>query len=161
MNGSIDTKIKDIEPMTVAYINLVGHYSQIPVTFEKLYRWINQKNYKPVGPAIAVFHNIPGQVPDDQLHWELRSRLSGDVAEIEPDADGLGVKRLSASTAATAVHRGPYENVEPVYTALNTWIETNDYEISGPPEELYWNDPTQIPTEPMTEIRFPVRKKSL
>jgi len=161
MNRSIDIKVKDIEPMMVAYINVVGHFSQIPVAFEKLYQWIARKDYKPVGPAVAVYYNIPGQVPDDQLNWELRSRLSGDVAEVEPDADGLGVKRLGAIKAATTLYKGPYENVEPVHETLNAWITTNNYEICGPVEELYLNDATQTPgAEPLTEIRFPVRQRT-
>lgn len=158
--ASIDVKIKDIKPMTVAFIRVKGHFSQIPTAFGKLYNWIAQRGYKPVGPAIAVYYNIPGQVPDEQLSWELRSQLSGDVAEVEPDADGLGVKKLAAVKMATTIYRGPYEGVEPTYTALGTWVMANNYEVSGPPQELYLNDPTKTPAEePLTEIRFPVRKK--
>ena len=40
MNPSIDVKIKDINPMTVAFINIKGDFSQIPMTFQKLYGWI-------------------------------------------------------------------------------------------------------------------------
>ena len=160
MNLSIDIKVKDIKPMTVAFINVKGHYSQIPATFEKLYGWIAQKGYKPIGPAIAVYYNIPGQVPDDELSWELRSQLSGNVAEVEPDEEGLGVKKLDAIKMATTIYKGPYENVEASYTALQTWVMTNGYEMSGPPEELCLNDPTKTPEEePLTEIRFPICKK--
>ena len=157
---SIDVKIKDFGPTTVAYISVKGHFSQIPVAFGKLYSWVIQKGYKPVGPPMAVYYNIPGQVPDEQLSWELRSQLSGDVAEVEPDADGLGVKKLAAVKMATTVYRGPYEGVEPTYHALLNWVVTNGYETCGPPEELYLNDPSKTPAEePLTKIRFPVRKK--
>lgn len=145
--------------MTVAFINVKGDFSQIPMTFKKLYGWIAQKGYKPVGAAIAVYHNIPGEVPDEELSWELRSQLSGDIAEVEADSEGLGVKRLGATEMATTIYKGPYENIEQVYTALNTWVSTNDYEVSGPVEELYLNDPTITGEEPLTEIRFPVRKR--
>lgn len=160
MNPSIDIKIKDIQPMAVAFLNVKGHYSQIPMAFEKLYRWIVQKGYKPVGPAIAVYYNTPGQVPDDQLSWELRSQLSDDVVEGGPDAEGLGVKKLNAQRMATTIYKGPYENIEPTYATLNTWVMTNNYEISGPIEELYLNNPNETPAEePITEIRLPIRKK--
>ncbi len=157
---SIDVKVKDIKPMTVAYISAKGHFSQIPAAFGRLYSWIAQRGYKPVGPAIAVYYNIPGQVPDEQLSWELRSQLSGDVAEVEPDADGLGVKKLAAVKMATTICKGPYEGVEPTYAALGSWVVTNDYEVSGPVEELYLNDPAKTPgEEPLTEIRFPVSRR--
>jgi len=41
--------------MTVAFINVKGDFSQIPMTFQKLYGWIVQKGYKPIGPSIAVY----------------------------------------------------------------------------------------------------------
>lgn len=160
MNAAIDVKLKDIKAMTVACIKVKGHFSQIPTAFGRLYSWIAQRGYKPVGPAMAVYYNTPGQVPDEQLSWELRSQLSGDVAEMEPDADGLGVKKLAAAKMATTIHRGPYESIEPVYAALGNWVVTNNYEVCGPAEELYLNDPNKTPAEePITEIRFPVRKK--
>ena len=132
---SIDVKVKDIKPMTVAFISIKGHFSQIPAAFGKLYGWIVQRGYKPVGPAMAEYYNIPGQVPDEQLSWELRSQLSGDVAEVAPDAEGLGVKKLDAIKMATTIYRGPYEGVEPTYVALGNWVVTNNYEVCGPPEE--------------------------
>ena len=159
MNPSIDVKIKDINPMTVAFISAKGDFSQIPMAFQKLYGWIAQKGYKPIGPSIAVYYNIPGEVPDEQLSWELRSQLSGDIAEVGLDTEGLGVKKLDAVKMATTIYKGPYENIEPVYIALNTWIATSDYEVNGPVEELYFNDPTIAGEEPLTEIRFPIYKK--
>ena len=159
MKPSINVKIKDINPMTVAFINVKGDFSQIPMTFQKLYGWITQKGYKPIGPSIAVYYNILGGVPDEQLSWELRSQLSGDIAEVGPDTEGLGVKKLDAVKMAATIYKGPYENIEPVYVALNTWISTNDYEVSGSVEELYFNDPIITGEEPLTEIRFPIRKR--
>ena len=159
MNPSIKVKIKDINPITVAFISIKGDFSQILMTFQKLYGWIAQKGYKPIGPSIAVYYNIPGEVPDEQLSWELRSQLSGDIAEIEPDTEGIGVKKLAAVKMATTIYKGPYENIEPVYYALNNWVSTNNYEVSGPVEELYFNDPSIAGEEPLTEIRFPIRKR--
>ena len=146
-------------PMIVAFINVIGDFNQIPKIFQKLYGWISQKGYKPIGPSIAVYYNIPGEVPNEQLNWELMSQLSGDIVESAPDTDGLGVKKVNAVKMATTVYKGPYENIEPVYVALNTWITANKYEIIGPVQELYFNDPTIVGEVPITEIRIPVRKR--
>ena len=159
MHPSIDVKIKDINPMTVAFIKMRGDFSQIPATFQKLYGWITQEGYQPIGPSIALYYNIPGEVPDEQLSWELMSQLSSDVAEMEPGADGLGVKKLDAVKVASTMYEGPYENIEPVYIALNTWVGDNNYEVDGPPKELYYNDPTKPGVVPITEIRLPIRKR--
>ena len=156
----IKATVKEIAPMTVTFLIGKGHYNQIPVAFGALYGWIMEKGYKPRGPAIAVYHNMPGQVPDDELRWELRSQISADVAESGPNREGLGVKRLGAVRVAAVTHKGPYEKLEETFRALILWVEENGYETSGPTEELYLNDPAKVPTdELLTEIRFPVSRK--
>lgn len=160
MSSPIVVTIKQLNPVTVAFLSVTGHYSQIPTAFDRLYGWINQKGYQPHGPAITVWYNIPGEVPDNELHWEVRSALSGDVIGIAPDLDNLGVKRLDAAQVATTMHKGPYDEVEKTYKALLAWVAANGYEIIGPPEELYYNEPAKTPPgELLTEIRFPVCKK--
>ncbi|MFC2058105.1 GyrI-like domain-containing protein [Chloroflexota bacterium] len=160
MDSQIIVKIKKLDPVTVAFLSVIGHYSQIPDALGKLYGWISRKGYEPHGPAITVYYNIPGEVPDDQLHWEVRSALSGGVEESAPDLDGLGVKRTGSVQVATTMHKGPYDAVEDTYEALLGWVVANGYEIIGPPEELYFNEPASTPPgELLTEIRIPVGKK--
>lgn len=160
MSSSFKAVVKKTKPATVAFLHVTGHYNQIPIALGRLYSWINEKGYVPKGPAITVYYNIPGEVPDDQLQWEVRSMLSGNVAESGPDKQGLGVKRVGAIQIATTMHKGPYEEVEKSYRALMVWVEENGYEINGPVEELYYNDPSKTPLqELLTEIRLPVRKQ--
>jgi effector-binding domain-containing protein len=158
----VDTKkptLKNIESMTVAYIKVKGHFSQIPTSFNKLYTWIDERRYKPCGPSIVVYYNIPGQVPDNELQWELRSKISDDKNEIEPNKEGLGVKHLDAKYVASLLHKGPYEKVEETYKSLSLWIENEKCIVNGPPEELYYNSPEQVPPEELlTEIRFPIQR---
>jgi len=160
MHSTIKPTLKETKPMTVAFIKTKGHFSQIPAAFGRLYNWITEKGYKPHGPAIVVYYNIPGQVPDDELQWELRSQISEHVTESSPNREGLGVKRLGTAYVAAVTHEGPYEKLEETYQLLTLWVDNNEYEANGPPEELYFNSPEQVPpSELRTEIRFPVRKK--
>jgi effector-binding domain-containing protein len=157
--GTYKPTVKTIESMTVAFIQVTGHFSQIPAAFGKLYIWISENGYKPVGPSIAVYYNIPGQVPDNELQWELRSKLSDDVNEREPNKEGLGVKYLEAKYVASVLHKGPYEKVEDTYKSLSLWIENKKIIVNGPPEELYYNNPEKVPPEELlTEIRFPIQR---
>ena len=160
MTTVIKATVKEIKPMTVAFLKMKGHYNQIPAAFGKLYGWIVEKGYKPRGAAITVYYNIPGQVPDDKLLWELRSQISANADESGPNGEGLAVKRLGAVRVVAVMHKGPYEKLEETYSALILWVEENGYETSGPPEELYLNDPAKVPAdELLTEIRFPVSRK--
>ncbi len=161
MNRSIDIKAKDIKPRTVASIKMTGGFSQIPETFQRLYGWIAHKGYQAIGPSIAVYYNIPGEVPEEQLRWELMSQIPDDTTEMAPGTDGVAVKKLEAVKVASTMYEGPYEKIEPVYIALNTWLANNNYELKGSPEELYYNDPTKPGVVPLTEIRIPIRKKQI
>jgi len=158
--GGVEVKLKKVESTTVAFVAMKGPYSLIPAAFTRLYGWMGKKGYSPSGPPVGVYFNAPGQVPDDQLTWELRSPISKQVNLSGPDAQGLGVKRVSGGQVATTMHKGSYENLGQTYGELTDWIMASDWEISGPPEEVYYSDPSQTPPEQLlTEIRFPVRRK--
>jgi AraC family transcriptional regulator len=158
---AIEVTVKKTEPMIMAFVSMKGPYSLISETFGKLYGWIGEKGYVPAGPPVGVYFNAPGQVPDDELLWELRSPLAGDVAPSGPDERGLGTKRVEGGTeVATTMHKGPYDQVGATYGALAGWIAENGYEIVDPPEEVYVSDPGKTaPEELLTEIRFPVKKQ--
>ena len=157
---AIDVTVKKTEPITVAFVSKKGPYRLISETFGTLYRWIGEKGYIPTGVPVGIYFNAPGQVPDEELLWELRGPIAGDAAPSVPDEHGLGVKKLEAAEVASTLYKGPYDGVGPTYGALAGWIAENGYEIVGPPEEVYLNDPGKTaPEELLTEIRFPVCKR--
>ena len=157
---AIEVTVKKTEPITVAFVSKKGPYSLISETFGTLYRWIGEKSFVPAGAPIGVYFNAPGQVPDEELLWELRSPIAGDVAPSGPDEQGLGVKKVEGAQVASTMHKGPYDQVGATYGALAGWIAENGYEIVGPSEEVYLSDPDKTPPEELlTEVRFPVRKR--
>jgi len=56
MGSPIIVKIKRLDPITVAFLSVTGHFSQIPDALGKLYGWISWKGYEPKGPAITVYY---------------------------------------------------------------------------------------------------------
>ena len=157
---AIEVTVKKTEPITVAFVSKKGPYTLIGETFGRLYHWIGEKGYVPAGPPIGVYFNAPGQVPDEELLWELRSPIAGDVAPSGPDEQGLGVKKVEGAEVASTMHKGPYDQVGATYGALAGWIAENGYQIIGPGEEVYLSDPDKTPPEELlTEIRFPVKKR--
>ncbi len=160
MSLHIEVTVKKIEPRTVAYVGAKGPFSKIPETMGQVVGWIMQKGLPMSGPPVGVYFSNPGQVAEEELLWEIQWPLDGDLELREPDEQGVGVKLVESYEAAATVHKGPYENVGPVYGALVQWIMENGYEFSGAPEEAYLNDPQSVPQEEiLTEVRFPVRKK--
>lgn len=147
------------EPVTVAYIPMRGAYAQTPEGFGRLYGWIGQHGLQPVGMPAAVYLTMPSETPEPEAIWELWAPIAGTAEEAGPDASGIGIKHVLATLAASAMHKGPYETVEPTYAMLWRWIGENGYAPDGPPMERYYSDPAEVPPEEyLTEIVMPVRK---
>lgn len=159
MSSSIEVTVKKTEPMTVAFLSKRGPFTLINNAFGKLYGWIGEKGYMPSGPTLGVYFNAPEQVPAEELLWEIRSPIAGDIAPSGPDAEGLGIKEVEGAEMASTMHKGPFNQVGNTIHALEAWIGENSYEIIGPYEEVYLSEPEMPPDELLTEIRFPVRKK--
>ena len=157
---AIEVTVKKVEPMTVAFIPMKGPFNLISEAFGKLDAWIGEKGYVPSGPPAGIYFNDPGEVPAEELLWELQSPIAGDIAPSSPDQRGVGVKKLDETEVASALYKGPYEGMGNVYGELVGWIMGNGYEIAGAPSEVYVSDPGETPPEELlTEVRFPVMKK--
>lgn len=157
---AIEVTIKKTEPMTVAFVAMKGRYSLISEAFIKLYTWMGAKGYIPAGPPMGVYFNDPKQVPEEELLWQIQSPIAGDVAPLDPDEQGLGVKQVEGAEVAATMHKGPFDQVGATYSALAGWIMEHGYEIAGPGEEIYLSEPEKTPPEELlTEVRFPVRKR--
>lgn len=157
---AIEVTVTKTKPITVAFISMKGPYSQLGETFPRLYDWLREKGYEPAGPPSGVYFNSPGQVPAEELLWEVRCPISGNVASSGPDEWGFGVKSVEAVDVASTMHKGPFDQVGVVYGALVGWVMENGYEIAGPSEEVYLTDPANTsPEELLTEVRFPIRGK--
>ena len=107
--SQIKPVLKDTKSMNAAFIKVKGHFNQIPPSFTKLYTWITERGYKPSGLAMAVYYDIPGQVPDEELEWELRSHISEDTSVMNENKKGLSVKRTGTTHVVSVLYRGPYE----------------------------------------------------
>ena len=159
MAPAIAVTVKQTTPTTVAFVSMKGSYSQMGEAFGKLYTWIGQKRYVPAGPPSGAYYNMPGQVPEESLLWELRSPIAGAVPASGPDERGFGVKQVESTQVASAMHRGPFDGVGQTWQELAAWIYQNGYEIAGPSEEVYLTEPDKVPpAEYLTEIRFPVKR---
>ncbi len=73
-----------------------------------------------------------------------------------PESDGVRVVDLPSVRVASVVHRGPLDNVVPVYEALVGWVEDSGYQLAGRSRELYheWND--SHPELSVTELQLPI-----
>ena len=105
-----EPSIKQTEPQSIAYLSMKGPYSLIAESYGKLYGWVAQRGLEPVGMPAAVYLTMPGQTPESESLWELWAPVAG-AEECVPDEQGIGIKCLDSETVASAMHKGPYDQI--------------------------------------------------
>jgi effector-binding domain-containing protein len=149
--------IKQADAQTVAFKVMRGPYSQTPQGYAALYGWIGQHGLRPSGMPQAVYLTSPDETPEAEAVWELWAPIAPVDAEIPADETGIGVRHVEAQTVAATMHRGPYEEIAPTYERLFAWIPTQACAVCGPPREIYFSDPAEVPPEEyLTEVQVPV-----
>ena len=159
MGWATEIGVRQTEPATVAFIATKGLLAQAAECFGRLCAWIGQRGCVPSGPPSGVCFDLPGQLPEGEPRWELRSPTAGNVAESGPDEEGSGVKAVGPALVAPTVHRGPCEDEAGVHEALVAWVAQNGYQVAGPVEEVHLTDPSRTaPESLLKEVRFRIRK---
>ena len=124
----------------------------LPQMFEAGYteivQYLGELGEPPSGPPFAIYYNMDMNDLDIELGFPVARPLPG-RAEIK--ASGIPGGRV-----ATCLYTGPYDQMEPVYTALMEWIKANGYEATGIAYEYYLNDPRETPP-PQTQVFFPLK----
>ena len=115
-------------------------------------------NLVPDAPCIccAVFYDREHRESDVDV--EVQKTVRGRY----PDTEHVHFCTLPAVTAATAVCRGSYEQMDGAMASVAEWVRDNGYAFSGPASLIYHVSPheTDDPEEYVTEICFPVEKKA-
>ncbi|MBQ9044409.1 MAG: MerR family transcriptional regulator [Oscillospiraceae bacterium] len=118
--------------------------------FGTLYERAAKERVTPTGRTGARYFDteFDRDCSDIEVFLEIREREKAD-AITEP------------CPCAMTVHRGGYATLSEAYGAVVSWIMENDYEIAGPPFDLYVKSRLDTPSPEAweTEVYFPVRKK--
>lgn len=105
---------------------------------------------QPTGRLTCLYERSPES--EDEV--VVRASVPGSVVA-DGNLNGLEVIDLPAMRAATAVHRGPIDQVLPTWQALARWIDDNGHQSSEPARELYLDCPDD-PTQWVTELQEPI-----
>lgn len=106
----------------------------------------------PAGPPFARFHMLG----DGRFDVEAGFPVS---RPIEPSGD-VQPSELPGGQVAVTVHVGPYDQMEPAYQALASWVTDHGGELAGDAWEVFFSDPAAEPDPATwrTEIVQPYRK---
>lgn len=107
------------------------------------------------GPAIAgapfaQYHSVDPAAVDAEVVFPL-------AGAVDPPA-GMQLIDLPAGDAAQVLYTGPYEEMEPVYKAIEAWMAGHGRVAGGPPREVYLVSPADglPPAQYQTLVVWPL-----
>jgi AraC family transcriptional regulator len=155
-DGLMEVKLKKTEPMQAAVISHVGPYSDAGKLYGEIAKWLGQKRLTITGPPFGWFYDNPEEVEAHKLRSEVGFPFKG---ETMPERN-IKIKKIPAQNVLSTMHKGPYSEVGPAYTALFQHAKEKGYAPLGCPMEIYLNDPAKVQeSELLTEVQLPVKKK--
>ncbi len=106
----------------------------------------------PAGPPFARFHMLGGGLFEVEAGFPVSS-------PIEPRGD-VQPSKLPGGQFAVTVHVGPYDQMEPAYQALASWVADHGGKLAGDAWEVFFSDPATEPDPATwrTEIVQPYRQ---
>ena len=132
----------------------IPSYDQEGLLWSELVRRTAPLHLVPDDPCLCavVFHDR--EFRESDVDVEAQKTVRGAY----PDTDGVLFRTLPPVTAATAVCRGSYAQLNDVMTAVAAWVLDNGYTLSGPAFNLYHVSPheTSNPDEFVTEVCYPI-----
>lgn len=150
-----DVTIRDAVATEIAALPHRGPYTAIGPSFDELARRLTSGGVAATGPAYAIYYDMPGITPDDQLraHAGVEIRPGGALPE------GLDRVAVGGGRVAVLTHRGPYSGIAGAWDAAYRWLGSSAEDASdAPPYERYLNDmETTAPEDLLTEICIPLK----
>ncbi|MBK1659667.1 AraC family transcriptional regulator [Paracraurococcus ruber] len=148
---------RDEPALRLAVLRHIGPYEAIGPSFDRLLAWAGPRGlFRPETRSIALYHDDPLTVPAAQLRSDAGITVPPDVS-----AEGeVRILEVPAARCAVLRFKGPYAELEPVYSWLyGSWLPGSGEEPADQPVmEEYLNDPRSLPpSEWLTEILLPLR----
>ncbi|WP_084963718.1 MerR family transcriptional regulator [Thermoactinospora rubra] len=150
---SVEVVVKTVPPVRVAGLSATARSYEtedvgpvIGPLFQELCRRLDERGVGLAGPGIADY--------EQQDDGTVLIHAGFPVAAEPPRGAGVEMRTLPMiRTAATAIHRGPMEEVGQTFQTLAHWIEDNGYRSVGlarevslhcPPDRAQWVHELQI-----------------
>jgi effector-binding domain-containing protein len=148
--------VKEVYPFSYCCIPHKGPFTEIEGVIMQLMHAVQEQKIAPAGPMIGVYYNSPEMVKPEELMWEMGFPVS---AQVEVQAP-LEKKEWKFTLVVSAVHKGPYEEIEKTVSKMFEWMQANKLMPAGPVLERFLNMPTPDtkPEDLRTEVWVPCQK---
>lgn len=150
---SYECQVEDLSPQPALSIRTRTPVQELPQVlgqaFGAVFQYLGELGQHPAGPPFATYYNMDMNDLDVEIGFPVAQKLAGkgDIQSVN----------TWGGKAATCVHKGPYSDVEPAYTALIDWVKEKGLTPTGVAIEVYLNDPdVTMPDELLTQIVYPL-----
>ncbi len=156
----VQTEVKIVEEMRAACIFHKGSVAAIRddmgCILDELMGWVMKRDVNMAGPPFAIYYSSPEDMARGEMQFEVGIQVTG-----EPKGEAnIQIKTFPTQNVLSAMHKGPYSQIAPIYAELMEYATKNGYEVIGAPMELYLTNPMEVAeSELLTEVRFPIAKK--
>lgn len=147
----VSEEMPQLVAATMVRTNLARIGSDIGAGFGTIMQALGREGVVPFGPPLVIYHDM------------IEEHIEGDIEICTPidhaitEVDGVYSTELEGGSMAMTVHRGSYQEIGQAYQALMGWVPEHGYTLTGPPREIYLNDPQEVsPADLLTRIEFPV-----
>lgn len=155
---TVKPKIKNIDPMTVIFAQVIGPYSESSSkAWGKVCKYAEEKKlfgFKTL--FIGISHDDPRVTDEAKLRYDACIRIR---KVIKPEGE-IGVKEIPGGKYAIFRHKGSYEKLMDSYSYIfGPWISESGTELDDRPEfEVYLNAPESTkPEKLLTDIYIPIK----
>ena len=123
---------------------------EVVAAFTTLYGRLQDSGSVATGPPFLI------AAPPEQ--GRLQVEVGAPCSPVPEPAPGQHRGRLLPGKAAVTRHRGPYDQIGGVYTALFEWAARTGHRPAGNPREVYLNSPDEVasPADFLTEVILPI-----
>ncbi len=141
-------EVKEAPAQTAVVLPMTGSYLQHTEAVVRLVEYLKSAGIKIAGPPFGRYYNSPGNVPEDELRWEVGLPVPSDAAAVPAP-----FKREDSPAASVAFAVVPGRDTAGTWSQLGDWVAAKGYVTGGPAMEV-WLDGSK------TEIRLPVHSTS-
>ena len=147
-----DVRSETRHPQPVAVVVATLDAAEIPAflggAFGEVAGVLGLEHLGPAGPPFARYHRLAHGRFAVEAGFPCLSDMEP-TGRVQPAV-------LPGGYVAVTTHVGPYDEMEPGYTALAAWVSTHGGELAGDPWEVYLSDPAEgDPSATVTDVVQP------
>jgi DNA-binding transcriptional MerR regulator len=149
-----DVAVKRTEPLTLVGLRRrLASASDIEPLVWTVVRYFEQHGLVLVGSMVHLYHDVTTYPENIEVF------VGAPVMALPAAIGELVIERLAGGEqVACVLHRGDYSDITRPYLALNQWLVSTGYQLSGARREIYHRSPLHTPDSAayLTEIQYPI-----